>query len=76
MIGRNDNNEAALFGGDVPTKFEELVKMALWTKFKFLKAWDLPEHPEYFISEVTIFLMQKGEFLHYFLFCINTTSTR
>jgi hypothetical protein len=32
---------------------EELVKMALdanneSTKFKFLKAWDLPEHPEYF----------------------------
>ena len=30
------------------------------TKFKFLKAWDLPEHPEYFILEVTIFLMQKA----------------
>lgn len=54
MIGRNDNNEAALLGSEVPHKnSEELVKMALdanneSTKFKFLKAWDLPEHPEYF----------------------------
>lgn len=54
MIGRNDNNEAALLGGEAPHKnSEELVKMALdanneSTKFKFLKAWDLPEHPEYF----------------------------
>ncbi len=54
MIGRNDNNEAALLGGEAPHKnSEELVKMALdandeSTQFKFLKAWDLPEHPEYF----------------------------
>jgi hypothetical protein len=54
MIGRNDNNEAALLGGEAPHKnSEELVKMAFdanneSTQFKFLKAWDLPEHPEYF----------------------------
>ena len=54
MIGRNNNNEAALLGSEVPHKnSEELVKMALdanneSTKFKFLKDWDLPEHQEYF----------------------------
>jgi hypothetical protein len=54
MIGRNDTNEAALLGSEAPHKnSEELVKMALEannesTHFKFLKAWDLPEHPEYF----------------------------
>jgi hypothetical protein len=54
MIGRNDDKEAALLGGEAPHKnSEELVKMALdanneSTQFKFLKAWDLPEHPEYF----------------------------
>ena len=54
MIGRNDGSEAALLGGEAPHKnSEELVKMALdanneSTQFKFLKSWDLPEHPEYF----------------------------
>ena len=54
MIGRNDNDEAALLGGELPHKnSDDLVKMALdanneSTKFKFLKDWDLPEHPEYF----------------------------
>lgn len=54
MIGRNELDEAALLGGEAPHKnSEELVQMALdanneSTKFKFLKDWDLPEHPEYF----------------------------
>lgn len=54
MIGRNNIDEAALLGADSPHKnSEELVKMAIdsnneSTKFKFLKEWDLPEHPEYF----------------------------
>jgi Peptidase family M28 len=54
MIGRNANDEAALLGGELPHKnSDDLVKMALdanneSTKFKFLKEWDLPEHPEYF----------------------------
>lgn len=54
MIGRNDTNEAALLGSEAPHKnSDELVKMALdanneSTQFKFLKAWDLPEHPEFF----------------------------
>ena len=54
MIGRNDNNEAALLGGNDPHKnSEELVKMAEdanneSTKFKYLKDWDSPNHAEYF----------------------------
>lgn len=54
MIGRNNLDEAALLGGDAPHKnSDDLVKMAIdanneSTKFKFLKEWDLPEHPEYF----------------------------
>lgn len=54
MIGRNDNNEAALLGGNAPHKnSEELVKMAEEannesTKFKYLKDWDSPNHAEYF----------------------------
>ena len=54
MIGRNDNNEAALLGGNAPHKnSEELVKMAEdanneSTKFKYLKDWDSPQHAEYF----------------------------
>lgn len=54
MIGRNDNNEAALLGGNAPHKnSEELVKMAEdanseSTKFKYLKDWDSPNHAEYF----------------------------
>lgn len=54
MIGRNDNDEAALLGGELPHKnSDDLVRMALdanneSTKFRFLKDWDLPEHPEYF----------------------------
>ena len=54
MIGRNDNNEAALLGGIAPHKnSEELVKMAEdankeSTKFTYLKDWDSPNHAEYF----------------------------
>lgn len=54
MIGRNDNNEAALLGGNSPHKnSEELVKMAEAannesTNFTYLKDWDKPEHAEYF----------------------------
>ena len=54
MIGRNDINEAALLGGQSPHKnSDDLVRMAEEanqdsTKFKFLKDWDLPEHPEFF----------------------------
>ncbi|MCI3935655.1 M20/M25/M40 family metallo-hydrolase [Chryseobacterium aahli] len=54
MIGRNDNNEAALLGGNAPHKnSEELVKMAEdanneSTKFTYLKDWDSPNHAEYF----------------------------
>lgn len=54
MIGRNDNNEAALLGGNPPHKnSEELVKMAEdanneSTKFRYLKDWDSPKHAEYF----------------------------
>ena len=54
MIGRNDNNEAALLGGNAPHKnSEELVKMAEdanneSTKFAYLKDWDSPNHAEYF----------------------------
>ena len=54
MIGRNNLEEAALLGGEAPHKnSDDLVKMALEannesTKFRFLKDWDLPEHPEYF----------------------------
>ncbi|HEX7868882.1 MAG TPA: M28 family peptidase [Chryseobacterium sp.] len=54
MIGRNDNNEAALLGGNTPHKnSEELVKMAEdanneSTKFTYLKDWDSPKHAEYF----------------------------
>jgi len=54
MIGRNDNNEAALLGGIAPHKnSEELVKMAEEanqesTKFTYLKDWDSPNHAEYF----------------------------
>lgn len=54
MIGRNDNNEAALLGGNAPHKnSEELVKMAEdanneSTKFTYLKDWDSPNHSEYF----------------------------
>jgi len=54
MIGRNDNNEAALLGGNAPHKnSEELVKMAEKAndesaKFKYLKDWDSPKHAEYF----------------------------
>ena len=55
MIGRNDINEAALLGGQSPHKnSDDLVRMAEEanqesTKFKFLKDWDLPEHPEFFL---------------------------
>lgn len=54
MIGRNDNNEAALLGGNAPHKnSEELVKMAdeannESTKFTYLRDWDSPSHAEYF----------------------------
>lgn len=54
MIGRNDNNEAALLGGNTPHKnSEELVRMAEEannesTKFKYLKDWDSPNHAEFF----------------------------
>ncbi len=54
MIGRNNLNEAALLGGELPHKnSDDLVKMANdanneSTKFTYLKDWDLPEHPEYF----------------------------
>ncbi|ANO47616.1 peptidase M28 [Flavobacterium columnare] len=54
MIGRNNLDEAALLGGESPHKnSDDLVKMAIdanneSTRFKFLKDWDLPEHPEYF----------------------------
>lgn len=54
MIGRNNLNEAALLGGELPHKnSDDLVKMANdanneSTKFSYLKDWDLPEHPEYF----------------------------
>lgn len=54
MIGRNSNEEAALLGGTAPHKnSDDLVKMAEdenkeSTKFRFLRDWDLPEHPEYF----------------------------
>lgn len=54
MIGRNDINEAALLGGTAPHKnSDDLVRMAMeandeGTRFRFLKEWDLPEHPEYF----------------------------
>lgn len=54
MIGRNNNDEAALLGGNAPHKnSEELVKMAEEannesTKFKYLKDWDSPNHAEYF----------------------------
>ncbi|AFL97849.1 M20/M25/M40 family metallo-hydrolase [Ornithobacterium rhinotracheale] len=54
MIGRNKIDEAALLGGEAPHKnSDDLVKWAKEandesTKFKYLKDWDLPEHPEYF----------------------------
>ena len=54
MIGRNNTDEAALLGGTAPHKnSDDLVKMAEEannesTKFRYLRDWDLPEHPEYF----------------------------
>lgn len=54
MIGRNDNNEAALLGQNSPHKnSDDLVKMAEEannesTKFTYLKDWDSPNHAEYF----------------------------
>lgn len=54
MIGRNANDEAALLGGNTPHKnSDDLVRMAEEAnaegpKFRFLRDWDLPEHPEYF----------------------------
>lgn len=54
MIGRNNNDEAALLGGIAPHKnSDDLVKMAEEannesTKFKYLKDWDSPNHAEYF----------------------------
>lgn len=54
MIGRNNLDEAALLGGTSPHKnSDDLVRMAEEannesTKFKYLREWDLPEHPEYF----------------------------
>jgi len=54
MIGRNNTDEAALLGGTAPhMNSADLVKMAEdanneSTKFRYLRDWDLPEHPEYF----------------------------
>ena len=54
MIGRNDNNEAALLGGDAPTKNSEgVVKMSSLDARQCLKrevrvglkVWIWPEHP-------------------------------
>ncbi len=68
MIGRNDNNEAALLGGNAPHKnSEELVKMAEdanneSTKFKYLKDWDSRIMLNIFTSGATTFRMQKQVF--------------